>query len=51
MMGGTSQDVKRQKSGIFTLYTLGSLDNLQLFALLKKNHVFEASRGKSYYVM
>ena len=35
-MGGTRQDVKRlKKSGIFTLYTLGYLDHLIIFALTK----------------
>ena len=30
-MGGTSQDVKRLKSGILILYTLGFLDPLYCF--------------------
>ena len=34
-MGGTSQDVKRQQSGIVTLYTLGFFVHLHFFALMK----------------
>ena len=40
-MRGTSQDVKRQKSGIFTLYTLGFLDHLHYFALMKITMCFK----------
>ena len=40
-MGGTSQDVKRQKNGIFTLYTLRFLDHLYCFALMKITMCFK----------
>ena len=41
-MGGTSQDVKRlKKSGIFTVCTLGFLDHLHFFALIKITMCFK----------
>ena len=51
-MGGTSQDVKRQKNGIFTLYTLRFLDHLHNFCFYENYHVFyhqEASHIMSCY--
>ena len=38
-MGRTSQDVKRLKSGIITLYALGLLDHLQFSCLAGNDHM------------
>ena len=44
-MGGTSQDVKRQKkSGIFTLYTLDFLDHLN-FVCFDENYYVGGGEG------
>ena len=40
---------KGQKIGNFTLYVLGSLDQLHMFCFAGNCHVFEAYRGESYY--
>ena len=50
-MGGISQDVKRLKSGIFTLNYLGFLDYLYFCCFDENYHVFYAARSKSYNVM
>ena len=50
-MGGLSQDVKRQKCGIFTFYSLGFPNYLHFYCFDENYHVFEAARSESYYVM
>ena len=50
-MGETSEDVKTLKSGIFILYTLGFLDHLHFFPVMKITMYFkhlEASHTMAY---
>ena len=39
-MGGISQDMKRQKCGIFYFYSLGFLDHLKFCCFDENYHVF-----------